>query len=325
MKSFEPINKGYQQTFQPGELSLGIVLPVENYDRGPIPTMEHHLARVQRVDELGFAALWIRDIPFHVPAFGDAGQQFDPFTYLGFLAGQTRHIALGVASIALPLHHPLHVAKAATSIDQLSGGRMILGVASGDRPQEYPAMNINFEQRGWLFREAFEYIRNVQQSFPSLEASHYGRLEGNVDMLPKPKGRKIPLLVTGSSRQSLEWNAQNADGWMNYPRNLYQQQHSIEAYRTLVSQQGRYDKPFMHPLYIDLHEEDEFRPQPIHLGFRTGVNPLIEYLQYAKESGVNHVALNLRFNHQDMDTTLHRLAVEVLPHFHRTTAKVYTS
>lgn len=98
-----------------------------------------------------------------MPNFGDAGQTFDPFTYLGFLAGQTSEIALGVSSIALPLHHPLNVAKSAATIDQLLEGRLLLGVASGDRYDEYPAMGIDHENRGELFRESFKYIRYIQK------------------------------------------------------------------------------------------------------------------------------------------------------------------
>ena len=132
--TFEPINRGYNSVFRPNRLSLGLVVPLETYASGPVPTMARHIERVQRAEELGFSAVWLRDVPFNVPAFGDAGQVFDPFVYLGLLAGQTEEIGLGVASIVLPLRHPAHVAKAAASADILSGGRLILGVASGDRP-----------------------------------------------------------------------------------------------------------------------------------------------------------------------------------------------
>ncbi|MEM9917326.1 MAG: LLM class flavin-dependent oxidoreductase, partial [Bacteroidota bacterium] len=201
---FQSINRGYNAVFQPNRLSIGIVVPIENYARGPVPTMKDHLERVQQIERLGFKALWIRDIPLNVPSFGDAGQTFDPFTYLGYLAGQTSNIALGVSSIALPLHHPLNVAKSAASIDQLSDGRMLLGVASGDRFAEYPAMGVDYAKRAELFRDAFAYIRKAQESFPTLSTNHYGQLEGNADPLPKPVAHKIPMLMTGYSQQSLE-------------------------------------------------------------------------------------------------------------------------
>ncbi|MEX0273471.1 MAG: LLM class oxidoreductase, partial [Flavobacteriaceae bacterium] len=309
-------NKAYNSVFRQNQLSIGVVIPIENYAQGPVPTMKDHLKRIQHMEQFGFAALWLRDVPFHVPSFGDAGQTFDPFTYLGYLAGKTTHIGLGIASIALPLHHPVHVAKSAATIEHLSDGRLLLGVASGDRYDEYPAMGLDHAKRGELFRDSFAYIRKAQDSFPHLESTNYGTLQGHIDILPKPVGSKIPLLMTGFSRQSLEWNAKNADGWMSYPKNLYQQQHTISQWRALIEKTQEYDKPFMQPLYIDLHENDDFAPQPIHLGFRTGANYLTEYVHQLKEIGVNHLALNLRFNGMDIEQTMEKIAQKILPHFH---------
>ena len=291
------------------------MVPIENYDQGLLPTMEHQLERVELIEELGFKALWIRDVPFNEPSFGDAGQMYDPFTYLGFLAAKTSKIALGVSSIALPLHHPVHVAKSAATIDRLSGGRLLLGVASGDRYDEYPAMGLDYENRGELFREAFLYLRKAQEDYPSLQTKNYGQLQGNIDILPKAIKHKIPLLMTGFSQQSLECNAELADGWMYYPRDPKQQKYRIGEWRALVSESSEFDKPFMQPLYVDLQEDDNFMPQPIHLGFRTGVNYLNTYLNHLKTIGVNHVSINLRFNSNYMEETLERLAEKVLPEF----------
>lgn len=315
-RDFPQINRGYNSTFKVGHLSIGLVVPIENYQESPIPSMTDHLQRVKLTEQLGFKALWLRDVPFHVPSFGDAGQTYDPFTYLGYLAGQTTEIGLGIASIALPLHHPVHVAKSAATIDQLSDGRLIMGVASGDRFDEYPAMGISHEKRGILFREAYEYIRKMEDSFPTLENNNYGDLKGHIDMLPKPTAGKIPMLLTGYSQQSLEWNAENSDGWMYYPRNPVQQKFTIAEWREIISKTQDQNKPFMQPLYLDLHKDADFRPQPIHLGFRTGVKYLVAYLELLKEIGVNHVALNLRFNSKGTERTLELLAKELLPHFH---------
>ena len=85
-KSFPPINRAYNRVFQPGRLSLGLVVPLETYANSAIPTMERHLERAGLAEKLGYSALWLRDVPFNVPGFGDAGQVFDPFVYLGALA-----------------------------------------------------------------------------------------------------------------------------------------------------------------------------------------------------------------------------------------------
>ncbi|MEM6731850.1 MAG: LLM class flavin-dependent oxidoreductase, partial [Myxococcota bacterium] len=207
------MNLGFDAVFRPRRLSVGLVVPLERYPSGPVPNMQHHLERVQLVERLGFSAVWLRDVPFNVPSFGDAGQLYDPFVYLGFLAAHTQRIALGVASIILPLRHPAHVAKAAATADQLSCGRLILGVASGDRPEEYPALNSPYEERGSRFRQSYDYIRSMATPWPTHE-SDAGTLRGDIDMLPKPRGQRLPLLITGGSQQHPSWHAENGDGWM---------------------------------------------------------------------------------------------------------------
>ncbi|KAI9131376.1 LLM class oxidoreductase [Acaryochloris sp. CCMEE 5410] len=311
---FQPINRAYNAVFRPNRLSLGLVVPIETYAKGPVPTLERHLERVQLAEALGFAAVWLRDVPFNVPTFGDAGQTYDPFVYLGLLAGQTQRIALGVASIILPLRHPAHVAKAAATVDVMSGGRLILGVASGDRPEEYPALNRSFSDRGAAFRESFDYIRQMSQESPTFDNA-FGHLKGGMDMLPKPTSGKLPLLITGGSQQTPEWIAQNGDGWMTYPRDTVMQARVIRDWQARVEALDGTDKPIMQPLYVDLTEDPNTRPQPIHLGFRLGVNHLRAYLQSLEQIGMNHVALNLRFNQADIETTLKRLADDILPEF----------
>ncbi|MEM7021889.1 MAG: LLM class oxidoreductase [Pseudomonadota bacterium] len=312
--TFASINRAYGSVFRPNRLSLGLVVPIETYATSPVPTMARQLERIRLAEDLGFGAVWLRDVPFNVPSFGDAGQVFDPFVYLGLLAGQTERIALGVASIILPLRHPVHVAKAAASVDQLSGGRLLLGVASGDRPEEFPAMAVPFEERGALYRESFTYVRRMGENTAAF-ASRYGSPSGGIDMLPKPAAGRLPMLITGGSQQEQDWIARNGDGWMLYPRHAGLQAKIIRDWRARIVSAGAADKPAMEPLYIDLLEDPEAPPEPIHLGLRLGTRHLRAYLQSRQDIGVNHVALNLRFNQADVETTLMRLAESVLPDF----------
>jgi luciferase-type oxidoreductase len=313
---FAPINRGYNAVFQPNRLSLGLVVAIESYPNSAVPTMHDHLERVQLLENLGFSAVWLRDVPFNVPSFGDAGQIYDPFVYLGALAASTSNIALGTSSIILPLRHPAHVAKAAASVDQLSGGRLILGIASGDRPDEYPALNAPFALRGEQFRESYDYIRQMAEDWPRF-ANEFGTLAGGVDMLPKPVGNRLPLLITGASQQSTDWIAEHGDGWMTYPRSAKHQAGEINKLRQKIQHIGSADKPVMEPFYIDLAEDADTPPTPIHLGMRLGTNTLRDYLKSRREIGVNHIAINLRFNRAPIEETLERLASEVLPEFNR--------
>jgi alkanesulfonate monooxygenase SsuD/methylene tetrahydromethanopterin reductase-like flavin-dependent oxidoreductase (luciferase family) len=82
-------------------------MPLEGYPNSPFPTLDKHVELAVKADETGFSTLWMRDVPFCDPKFGDTGQMLDPMVYLGFLAAHTRRIALGTTGIVLPLRDPL--------------------------------------------------------------------------------------------------------------------------------------------------------------------------------------------------------------------------
>lgn len=273
--------------------------------------MENQVALVQKAEKLGFGAVWVRDIPLHDPSFGDAGQIYDPWVYLGYLSAHTEKIALGTGSIIFTLRHPIHTAKAAASIDQLSKGRLLLGVASGDRPVEYPAFNIDFDTRGNRFLESFQYFKQLlDESFPHVQSS-LGTMHGNADTIPKPYVGKIPLFITGTSRQTIDWIGEYGDGWMYYPRNLKFQSAAVQQWRSVTP----HFKPFMQSLYIDLTEDPDAPPIPIHLGFRLGRKHLSDFLHSLENIGVNHVMLNLKYGERPAEEVIDELGKEVLPEF----------
>jgi len=313
-------HRGYSRVFTKGKTTLGFILPLEGYPASAVPSMRQHVQMAQLADRLGFSALWARDIALYDPQFGDAGQVFDPFPYLGFLAGITDDIALGTGSTVLTLRHPLHVAKQAASVDQLSDGRLLLGVASGDRPIEYPAFGIDkdYEARGERFREAFEMFRlATEHSFAQGKFPRYGQLQGDTDLLPKPVVGKLVALVTGRSRQSIEWTAQNADGWFYYHVGLQQLQQVSELWHTTVAQLlgDIAFKPYAFGLFFDLDKDPDYPATAIHAGLRIGRHALVDYLHKVQAFGVNHVAFNMKAFRRDAEDVLHELAEFVLPHF----------
>jgi luciferase-type oxidoreductase len=304
--------KGFLRMFAPDRLTLGVFFPIEAFERDQ-PSMQHQEYLARRADELGYAALWFRDVPLRDPSFGDIGQVFDPWVYLGWIAAHTREIALATGSIVLPLRHPLHTAKAAASVDQLSGGRLVLGIASGDRPVEFPAFGVDFEQRSALFRENLSVIRTVlTEEFPTLHSS-YGELYGGADLVPKPTGR-LPMLVTGHSGQRLDWIAQHADGWITYPRGIERQIEVVSHWRAAVETAAPCTfKPFVQSFYVDLSDDPNQQPVPIHLGFRGGRNFVLRFLEALQAIGVNHVILNLKYGARDAGAVLEEIGKEILP------------
>ncbi|WP_230874904.1 LLM class oxidoreductase [Lysinibacillus cavernae] len=310
---------GYRRMFAPNKLTIGIFLPIKFY-KGQMADLKGQAEIVEMIDQLNFASIWVRDVPLFDPNFGDAGQVFDPFVYLAYLAARTKNVSLATGSAIFTLRHPMDLAKSASSIDVLSGGRLILGVASGDRAIEFPAYGIDANHRDVRFRETVEFFRNlVQHQRPSIQSS-LGQVKGG-EMLPKPATGDIPLIVTGSSQQSVGWIAENSDGWLTYPgatadaSGPQRLSEKIDSWRKKIPD-GLF-KPHMTNEWIDLIEDPDYPRTPIRGGFilRTGRKGLIELLKEWQAVGVNHAALGIQFSSRPPADVIQELAEEVLPLF----------
>jgi luciferase-type oxidoreductase len=307
---------GMARAFPGGRMTVGAITPLEGYDGRLVPTMADHTERVRQAEHVGFASVWVRDVPLADPHFGDAGQVFDPWVYLGYLAAHTGSVTLGTASTVVPLRHPLHTAKGAASVDQLTGGRMLLGVATGDRPVEFPAFGLDAEARGERFRDALAYFHAALENHFPVVRSPLGTMDGTTDLIPKPVYDRIPVLMTGRGRQEVEWIAANTDGWMYYTPPLEQQRMVIAQWRRLTDGTGeRGFKPFSQATVLDLDEHPDAPPRRIHQGFTVGRNALLEMLTAWQGIGIDQLMINFKHNRRPVADVLAELGEYVLPHF----------
>jgi len=313
-----PDSPGFRRMFARDQLTLGLFFAIDNYD-GDMPDMSRQVELARRADELGFAALWTRDVPLRDPSFGDVGQIYDPWVWLGLITGATRDITLATGSIVFPLSHPITLAKAAASVDHLSGGRLFLGIASGDRAVEFPAFGLEIEKRGEIFRESLAYFNRVlYESFPRID-SPLGKLE-KADLIPKARFNRIPIGITGHCRQDPDWIAANCDAWIMYANSPSTQQIVMRTWRDAVHNSGTDFKPFAQPLHIDLSDDPDEKQKPLRSGFRLGRNLLVELLEELRGVGVNHVMLNFKRGRRPAAEVMEEIGQEVLPHFPSLTA-----
>ena len=304
----DPANRGYRRLFD-GDLTVGLSFPITTDDE-PLPSggFDDQFGRARYAADLGFDALWVRDVPTFWPEFGDAGQIHDPFVHLSEVAARTEDVALGTASVALPLRHPLHVAKAAASIDRLSGGRLVLGVGTGDRPPEYAAFGVDREARGERFRESVRVLRAAWgEAFPEVGTSRC-RLEGDLDVVPKPETGTVPLLVTGRSRQSLEWIAERGDGWLNYQLPLDTLEATVGDWRAATARR----KPYAATLAVHLDSDPTADATPIHQGFAAGADWFRERFAALADRGVDHVIVSFRGDDRPVRDVLEEFGTDVL-------------
>ncbi len=177
----------------------------------------------------------------------------DPLVALGFLAADTSRIRLGVALINLPFMSPAYLAKQATTVDVLSGGRFDLGLGIGWLPEEFELTGASMARRGARAEEFLEVLRTLWNPGPrgtgpgAPGSGGQSRYDG--DFYTVPAGRQAPqpvqrpgppIILGGMSRAAMERAGRMADGWMTSSRaDLSRIRDDIKVVRTAAAEAGR--------------------------------------------------------------------------------------
>ena len=167
-----------------------------------------------RMEALGFDSLWVWDHIFlgvepHFPII-------DSLSLLTAVAARTKRIKLGTGVLILPLRNPLLLAKQLSSMDQLSQGRLLLGVASGWYKREFDSVGVPFEKRGKIMDENLAILTRLWTE--DVVAGDYPPYQMKAAvMFPKPRQRpRPPILIGGYVDRVLKRAGVAGDGWLTY-------------------------------------------------------------------------------------------------------------
>jgi probable F420-dependent oxidoreductase len=198
---------------------------------GEVPDVEGIYRYAERAEALGFESLWAWD---HVllgvdPAF----PILDSITTLGAVAARTRRIKLGTGVLVLPLRNPVMVAKALGSLDVISDGRLILGVAAGWYAREFDAVGVPFKARGRIFERNLDILLRLwTQERVTLKVDEFNLREAV--MVPRTAQRpRPPVLIGGYVDAVLRRVATTGDGWLTYfytPEGFTRSWQKIQAF-----------------------------------------------------------------------------------------------
>ena len=185
-------------------MKLGIVL--RNMGPQSQPAMLRTCARA--ADAAGLDALWVTDHLAIPPddAEGSGGRYLDPLATLAWLAAATERIGLGTSVLILPYRPPLPTAKAVATVQELSGGRLLLGVGVGWMAPEFRALGVERRRRGALADETLAFLHRC---FAADEVEANGQ-----PFLFRPRPARPPIFVGGAPPQALERAARHGDGWL---------------------------------------------------------------------------------------------------------------
>jgi probable F420-dependent oxidoreductase len=167
-----------------------------------------------KMEQLGFDSLWVWD---HVllgvePNF----PIIESLTLLTAIAARTKKIKLGTGILVLPLRNPVVLAKQLSSMDLLSDGRLILGMASGWYKREFDAVGVPFEKRGKIMDENLEIMTRFWTESMLKGEFMFHKIPAGV-MYPKPVQKpRPPILIGGYVDRVLKRAAVDGDGWLTY-------------------------------------------------------------------------------------------------------------
>jgi probable F420-dependent oxidoreductase len=189
-------------------MRVGIHLP--QYGRVASETAIRRAA--QHAEELGFADIWISDHIVH-PAEQSYPSPYllDPIVTLTWAAAVTERIGLGTSVLVAPQHNPLELANMLATLDNLSGGRLVIGVGVGWSAREFAALGYDFANRGARTDEIIEVLRTAWRDDP---ASYHGRFYefDEIRVVPKP-AHPIPIWVGGGHDRAYRRGIALGDGY----------------------------------------------------------------------------------------------------------------
>ncbi|MGW1991532.1 LLM class flavin-dependent oxidoreductase [Embleya sp. NPDC001921] len=167
------------------------------------------------------------------------GNMSDPLTLLAAVAARTDTLRVGTGIFQLPVHHPLRVAEQVATIDEISGGRVTLGVGLGWWPLEYAAHGSEFRTRGARMEEALEILRLV---WTRENVAYRGRFHDfpELTVYPRPVQEHIPLWVAGVADAAVERAARLGDAWLCGPvQSLAKARSCLAVYRAACARHAR--------------------------------------------------------------------------------------
>lgn len=230
-------------------MKIGVTLR----NMGSQSTGEIMMGGAQFAEELGFESIWITDHIAIPPddAQGSGGRYTDPLTTLAWLAGATRNINVAVGVLVLPYRPALPTAKQIATLQELSSGRLVLGVAVGWMDAEFRAVGVDRHQRGKVTDDTLAFFRDC---FASDRVTRNGQ-----PFIFSPRPPAPPIYIGGSAPQALQRALRFGHGWLPMVRDMARLSQDIALFRTMAERMNARPGPVTAMGNIPLGDPNEAR------------------------------------------------------------------
>lgn len=226
-------------------MKIGLMLPIgEDEASGRPPSFEHLRAMTIAAEEGGLDSVWCADhLLFRSEDDGHTRGIHEAWTMLSALAAVTSRVELGPLVLCVPFRNPALTAKMATTLDEVSNGRFILGLGCGWHEPEFDAFDFPFDHRVGRFAEALEIIVPMLRTGSATFDGRWHRAE-DAELAPRgPRPHGPPIMVAGKQPRMLELVARHADqwnaAWYGHPDTAHELRERLGRLRAALEAAGR--------------------------------------------------------------------------------------
>jgi probable F420-dependent oxidoreductase len=280
---------------------------------------------VRRVEALGFESVWTGDhVSFHNP-------MYESLTLLATYIPITSRIRLGTAVYLLALRTPAIAAKVTSTLDALSGGRLIFGVGvGGENPKEFEVVGVPHGERGARVTEGIDVVRTLWRDTPASFEGRFTRFQG-VSLDPKPVQKPgPPIWIGGRSDAALTRAGRQGDGWVSYVVQPERFAQSVDKIRAAAAGRSLDGFAFGHLAFITVGRDwesakkvwaealtkryaQDFEPLARKYGIIGTPEQCAEQVARFEAAGCNYLIANPIGDPRDERDQVERIAADVLP------------
>jgi alkanesulfonate monooxygenase SsuD/methylene tetrahydromethanopterin reductase-like flavin-dependent oxidoreductase (luciferase family) len=175
-------------------------------------------AMIRRIESLGFDSIWVGDHFLYRMADGSADAPWDAWSLLAAAAAITSRVTIGPLVTPIGFYNPAVLAKKAGTVDEISGGRLVVGLGAGWNEVEFKAYGVPFDHRISRFQEAFTIVRSLlAEGRVDFEGTYFSARD--CELVPRPRPGGPPIMIGSMGERMLEialpyvrsWNVWHSD------------------------------------------------------------------------------------------------------------------
>ncbi len=279
-----------------GPIELGLNLPyVEGSLDGRTPRWTDVKAMAQTAESIGFDAVWISDhVGFGDPE-GDWLGAWESWTFLAALAASTSRVALGTYVLAVPFRNPALLAKMAETLDEVSGGRLILGLGAGWNEPEFSSYGVPFDDRFARFEDG---LRVISAMLRDGRSTHDGRTIATRSARLEPRGPRpegLPVMVGAGGPRMLRLTAELAQWWNGNLRSIDEVPPLLEALDAACGDVGRDPATLVRTIEVLVRTVAAWPDEPAEdREIRGDPDAIATELRRFADLGIDHLQVQLR-------------------------------